>query len=117
MPLICPSCQTGHLRQRTGKYGVFWGCTHFGQGCDYTANDRDGAPEGPLRLGMGVRMPPPPCPVCRERTHMKHFRRRDKKGWFWVCKEGHQAAYVPADDTGQLFKYDVYRKHKKGKAT
>ncbi|MCP4143157.1 MAG: UvrD-helicase domain-containing protein [Chloroflexi bacterium] len=33
----CPSCRTGRLVERNGRYGAFYGCTNYGnQGCDYT---------------------------------------------------------------------------------
>lgn len=32
----CPECGAGVLRQRTGRYGVFWGCSNFPR-CRYTS--------------------------------------------------------------------------------
>lgn len=34
---ICPSCGSGHLVERNGRYGLFLGCTNYGAGiCRYT---------------------------------------------------------------------------------
>ncbi len=37
----CPKCASGYLRERTGKYGVFQGCSQWkqdGTGCGFTRN-------------------------------------------------------------------------------
>jgi DNA helicase-4 len=38
---VCPECGRGYLRQKTGKYGVFLGCSRWrsdGTGCAFTRN-------------------------------------------------------------------------------
>lgn len=35
----CPKCKSGNLTLRKGPYGEFWGCSNFGYGCKYSAND------------------------------------------------------------------------------
>ncbi len=34
---ICPECNLGHLKIKTGKYGDFFGCSTYPE-CKYTAN-------------------------------------------------------------------------------
>ena len=40
----CPSCKTGTLQRRTGKFGPFWGCSEFRSGCRATFRDQGGKP-------------------------------------------------------------------------
>lgn len=40
----CPDCKSGHLRQRKGPKGVFWGCSGY-PACSYTAPDIKGKPD------------------------------------------------------------------------
>ncbi len=41
---VCPRCQRGVLVQRTGKNGVFWGCSNYPR-CRLTCSDKDGKPD------------------------------------------------------------------------
>ncbi len=52
-PRTCPSCETGRLNLRLGKFGPFIGCTRWPE-CRYTKDPfaRDGGPaDEPLHLG------------------------------------------------------------------
>jgi DNA topoisomerase-3 len=40
----CPDCKNGHLWQRKGPKGVFWGCSGY-PACSYTAPDVKGKPD------------------------------------------------------------------------
>ena len=40
----CPRCHQGVLQKRTGKNGVFWGCSNYPK-CRMTCNDKDGKPD------------------------------------------------------------------------
>lgn len=40
----CPSCKTGTLQQRAGKFGPFWGCSEYRAGCKATFKDQGGKP-------------------------------------------------------------------------
>lgn len=40
----CPDCKSGHLRQRKGPKGAFWGCSGY-PACSYTAPDIKGKPD------------------------------------------------------------------------
>lgn len=41
---VCPRCQQGVLQKRTGKNGIFWGCSNYPK-CRMTCNDKDGRPD------------------------------------------------------------------------
>ncbi|HEC2760691.1 TPA: DNA topoisomerase 3, partial [Campylobacter jejuni] len=40
----CPQCNKGFLTKRKGKYGNFWGCSEFKQGCKAIYPDNKGTP-------------------------------------------------------------------------
>ncbi len=42
---LCPKCKIGFLREIDGKFGKFFGCTRFKDGCDFKANSKDGKPD------------------------------------------------------------------------
>ncbi|EAL9829258.1 DNA topoisomerase III [Campylobacter jejuni] len=41
----CPQCNKGFLTKRKGKYGNFWGCSEFKQGCKAMYYDDNGKPK------------------------------------------------------------------------
>lgn len=41
--IACPNCGRP-LRRMKGKYGFFWGCTGFEQGCSFSCKDKGGIP-------------------------------------------------------------------------
>lgn len=44
----CPSCKenskSGKLKRRNGKFGIFWGCSNYQDGCKYNCTDLDNKP-------------------------------------------------------------------------
>ena len=40
----CPRCQSGVMKKRNGKNGVFWGCSNYPE-CRMTFNDKNGKPD------------------------------------------------------------------------
>src|SRR5271165_4304069 len=55
-PRVCPTCGTGRLSLKTGKYGAFIGCSNYPE-CRYTRpiaqenGDEDGGASGDRELG------------------------------------------------------------------
>ncbi|EJD2550018.1 topoisomerase DNA-binding C4 zinc finger domain-containing protein, partial [Campylobacter jejuni] len=41
----CPQCNKGFLTKRKGKYGNFWGCSEFKQGCKAMYYDNNRKPK------------------------------------------------------------------------
>jgi ssDNA-binding Zn-finger/Zn-ribbon topoisomerase 1 len=65
----CPKCQTG-LRRIEGKFGSFWSCSSFRDGCKFTTQDNNGKPVGVFN-----------CPECDKRLR----RLKTEEGHFWGC--------------------------------
>lgn len=70
--LTCPVCGVGKLFPREGKYGKFWSCGNYKNGCNATFKDYKGAPVIEK------------CPVCGKGLLQK---RHGKNGDFWSCSE------------------------------
>ncbi len=65
----CPKCNKP-LRRMSGKYGVFWSCSGYQEGCKVTTPDKKGKPL-PIFL----------CPKCNQL--LKQI--KAKNGYFWSC--------------------------------
>ncbi|WP_182188412.1 DNA topoisomerase 3 [Pectinatus frisingensis] len=50
---ICPLCKKGIMVRRTGKKGVFWGCSNYPR-CHMTCNDKNGEPDMKMALSRVV---------------------------------------------------------------
>ena len=70
--LACPACGTGKLYPHDGKFGKFWSCSNYKNGCNATFQDYKGAPVIEK------------CPVCGK-GYLQ--RRKGKNGDFWSCSE------------------------------
>lgn len=66
----CPVCGTGTLYPHDGKYGKFWSCSNYKNGCNATFQDNKGVPIIEK------------CPVCGKGYLQK---RQGKNGDFWSC--------------------------------
>ena len=79
----CPNCGKA-LAQHDGKYGQWWGCTGFKEGCDYRASDDHGRPGSRLEKPKAVKSFA--CPECGQ--SMKYIK-SSKSGEFWhICENG-----------------------------
>ena len=65
----CPQCNKP-LRRINGKYGFFWSCSGYKEGCKVTTTDKKGKPL-PIFL----------CPKCNQ--ILKQL--KAKNGYFWGC--------------------------------
>ena len=77
----CPVCGSGKLYPHEGKFGKFWSCSNYKNGCKATFSDCNGKPVIEK------------CPVCGKGYLQK---RNGKNGDFWNCSEysnGCQAAF------------------------
>lgn len=87
----CPVCGIGVLKLKRGRYGVFWGCSRYKEGCSASYPDVNGQPllSAPAREDAKKI----PCPVCKEgELQLKNSR----FGAFWGCsryKEGCKATF------------------------
>lgn len=68
----CPVCEKGTLFPHDGKFGKFWSCSKFKNGCKAVFQDAGGQPVIEK------------CPVCGKGYLQK---RAGKNGAFWSCSE------------------------------
>ncbi len=94
----CPECEDGQLSRRKGKYGFFWGCSNYRNGCQCMRPDNNGKvgePKGKQPIDKTHK-----CPECESGYLQK---RKSKKGkWWWGCsgfKNG--CKYMAYDKDGQ----------------
>ncbi|BEK04561.1 type IA DNA topoisomerase [Campylobacter jejuni] len=93
----CPQCNKGFLTKRKGKYGNFWGCSEFKQGCKAIYPDNKGTPNFETKQASNDTTHK--CPQCNKGFLTK---RKGKYGNFWGCsefKQGCKAMYY--DDNGK----------------
>ncbi|EFS9530712.1 DNA topoisomerase III [Campylobacter coli] len=94
----CPQCNKGFLTKRKGKYGNFWGCSEYMEGCKAIYPDNKGTPNFETKQASNDTTHK--CPQCN-----KGFLQRIKKNgnsWWWGCsefKQGCKAMYY--DDNGK----------------
>ena len=69
---VCPVCGIGRLYPHEGKFGKFWSCSNYKNGCKASFQDCKGAPVIEK------------CPVCGKGYLQK---RNGKNGDFWSCSE------------------------------
>jgi ssDNA-binding Zn-finger/Zn-ribbon topoisomerase 1 len=65
----CPECY-GQLKQIKGKFGVFWSCNNYKEGCKFSTNDNDGSPAEVFK-----------CPKCDRK--LRRLAKDDL--FFWGC--------------------------------
>lgn len=69
----CPHCGQGVLQQRTGRNGLFWGCSRYPQ-CRGSYDDDNGQPQKPKHG----------CPRCKKGALQLI---KGKNGAFWGCTQ------------------------------
>ena len=65
----CPECG-GYLIKKEGKFGAFWSCDNYKDGCKFSTNDNDGSPAEVFK-----------CPKCDRK--LRRLARDDL--FFWGC--------------------------------
>lgn len=96
----CPGCGRGQLERRTLKHGAghFWSCSAWREGCKFTADDSDGAPDLAAAAARHAQPEGPsiPCPSCTQ--PLRRVARRGTAGYFWGCSAWKEGCRFTADD-------------------
>ena len=97
--ITCPKCNTGALREIEGKFGKFFSCSEYKNGCDFKAKSVNGKPELENKDDNKEKIT---CPTCNNGFLIRR-ESKNKKGTFWYgCSEyakGCKAMYY--DDNGK----------------
>ncbi|EDD2573134.1 DNA topoisomerase III [Campylobacter jejuni] len=95
----CPQCNKGFLTKRKGKYGNFWGCSEFKQGCKAIYPDNKGTPNFETKQASNDTTHK--CPQCNK-GFLQRIKSKNGNSWWWGCsefKQGCKAMYY--DDNGK----------------
>ncbi|WP_104722732.1 DNA topoisomerase 3 [Helicobacter mesocricetorum] len=95
----CPQCNKGFLQKRKGKYGEFWGCSEYKEGCKAIYPDNKGKPN--FETKQTTNDTSYKCPQCNK-GFLQRIKSKNGKGWWWGCsefKQGCKAMYY--DDNGK----------------
>lgn len=93
----CPTCKEGHLQQRKGKNGVFWGCDAF-PNCTATFPNNDGKPN--LSYEKPKVSSEYHCPKCESGLIRRPAKKGKNKFW-WGCSNFPKCDYRTFDNDGQ----------------
>ncbi|MPB24375.1 DNA topoisomerase III [Campylobacter coli] len=89
----CPQCNKGFLTKRKGKYGNFWGCSEFKQGCKAIYPDNKGTPNFETKQASNDTTHK--CPQCNK-GFLQRIKSKNGNSWWWGCsefKQGCKAIY------------------------
>ncbi|TKX28912.1 DNA topoisomerase 3 [Campylobacter estrildidarum] len=95
----CPQCNKGFLTKRKGKYGYFWGCSEFKEGCKAIYADNKGTPNFETKQTNNDTTHK--CPQCNK-GFLQRIKSKNGNKWWWGCsefKQGCKAMYY--DDNGK----------------
>ncbi len=92
----CPNCENGHLQQRKGANGKFWGCSGYPD-CKTTFPDKAGKPnfDGGAKVSDEHK-----CPNC-DSGLVRRPSKKDKKKFWWGCSGFPKCSYTTFDDNGK----------------
>lgn len=101
---LCPQCNAGHMVQKHGKFGIFWGCSNY-PACTYTEkmNRNTQIDEAHKRLEVPEESKQYKCPRC----HTGYFVKQVVRGkTTWICSNRNECRTQCADVNGKpsLFK-------------
>ena len=90
----CPTCGSGVLRRRKSRFGFFWGCSRYSDGCRATFKDNEGEPL--LDSSEKDEKTTQPCPHFEcDGQAIRYKRKKKLKGYksayFWICRSCEQA--------------------------
>ena len=81
----CPKCNQGFLREINGKFGKFFSCSEYQNGCDFKTKSINGKPD--LNPKKEVETTQYQCPKCQKGNLIRR-ESKNKKGSFWYgCSE------------------------------
>ncbi len=95
----CPQCNKGFLTKRKGKYGNFWGCSEYMEGCKAIYPDNKGTPSFETKQASNDTTHK--CPQCNK-GFLQRIKSKNGNSWWWGCsefKQGCKAMYY--DDNGK----------------
>lgn len=95
----CPQCNKGFLTKRKGKYGNFWGCSEYMEGCKAIYPDNKGTPNFEIKQNNNDTTHK--CPQC-DKGFLQRIKSKNSNNWWWGCsefKQGCKAMYY--DDKGK----------------
>ncbi|EHM1375461.1 DNA topoisomerase 3 [Campylobacter jejuni] len=95
----CPQCNKGFLTKRKGKYGNFWGCSEYMEGCKAIYPDNKGTPNFETKQASNDTTHK--CPQCNK-GFLQRIKSKNGNSWWWGCsefKQGCKAMYY--DDSGK----------------
>lgn len=83
----CPQCNQGFLTKRKGKYGDFWGCSGYKEGCKAIYPDNKGTPNFETKQNNNDTTYK--CPQCNK-GFLQRIKSKNGKSWWWGCNEFRQ---------------------------
>ncbi|ECO5648662.1 DNA topoisomerase III [Campylobacter coli] len=95
----CPQCNKGFLTKRKGKYGNFWGCSEYMEGCKAIYPYNKGTPNFETKQASNDTTHK--CPQCNK-GFLQRIKSKNGNSWWWGCsefKQGCKAMYY--DDNGK----------------
>ncbi|HBD8924001.1 TPA: DNA topoisomerase 3 [Campylobacter jejuni] len=96
----CPQCNKGFLTKRKGKYGNFWGCSEYMEGCKAIYPDNKGTPNFETKQASNDTTHK--CPQCNK-GFLQRIKSKNGNSWWWGCsefKQGCKAMYYD-DNNGK----------------
>ncbi|HEE9016426.1 DNA topoisomerase 3 [Campylobacter jejuni] len=97
----CPQCNKGFLIKRKGKYGNFWGCSEYMEGCKAIYPDNKGTPSFETKQASNDTTHK--CPQCNK-GFLQRIKSKNGNSWWWGCsefKQGCKAMYYDDNDNGK----------------
>ena len=66
-----------------GKYGLFWGCSAFRDGCKARYKNKSNKPVIEQKKEFVTN----DCPVDECGGEARQYQKKDKSSYFWICNE------------------------------
>ncbi|EAH8851036.1 DNA topoisomerase III [Campylobacter lari] len=79
----CPKCKKGFLREINGKFGKFFSCSEYSNGCDFKAKSINGKPELEKKSNIETSYK---CPKCNANL-IKRESKNEKNKYWYGCSE------------------------------
>ena len=86
----CPKCENGNLREMNGKYGKFFSCSNYQNGCDFKTKSINGKPDLNPQPKQEAQTSEYQCPECKKGFLIKRegISKKTNKPYNWYgCSE------------------------------
>ncbi|QBL12748.1 DNA topoisomerase [Campylobacter helveticus] len=83
--ISCPKCKEGYLRELDGKFGKFFSCSAYKEGCDFKAKSVNGKPD--LSPKQEIKPSEYSCPQCQKGFLVRRESKNQKGSFFYGCSE------------------------------